>query len=783
MFLHTRLLIILFSTICFWAKGQELPVQTIKGSVIDHSLKTALAGATIELTGSTGKTAIADNLGNFRLEKIAVGRQSVRISFIGYKPVTMNNLFVESGKELQLVIEMEEDVATGKEVIVQSKANKSKPLNEMAMVSARMFSVEETRRFAAGMNDPSRIATAFAGVSGHGDGNSLIIRGNAPNGLLWRMEGIDIPNPNHFASVGTSGGGISILSSQLLANSDFMTGAFPAEYGNALSGVFDIRLRKGNKDKREHTFSISTIGIDAATEGYFKKGYGGSYLINYRYGFLTLMQKLGLNIGDAATSFQDLSFNIHLPTNKLGNFSLFGFGGLSEQKSEASNDSITWTKDPSKRSGKIDAGNTGAIGISHSILLSNKTLLKTIVSLNGYQYKQENNNFPKLNVPLVTTRDNKFTEVDAVISMVATHKFNKHHLLKFGIYSSSKGFDLQQREAVSNVLKDKVKSNGDTRLTNYFAQWKWDPVNRFSFQAGVHGQYIALNKTSVLEPRFGMRYITGNAQYVSFGFGLHSQIQPLGNYFARIKVGTDTVQPNINLAFSRAMHYVLGYSIQLAPNWNLKTEAYYQWLYDIPVSATKATNYSLINQDDDYAIDALNNKGIGKNYGIEITLERYWNDQFYLLSTLSLYESKYLPSDKIWRNTRYATNTSWTFLIGKEWNMHSKRPSTFGVDIKMVYNGGERVTPIDLAKSITQKTTVLDNTRVYEQQLGSFFRIDLQVEWKFQYRNRTGSLILGVQNLLNRQNPVSQYYDPGYGQIRYKYLLGLIPVIGYKLDF
>ena len=780
--LQRSLLFIFLTALCFITKGQEVLFQTIKGTVIDRSLKTALPGATIELIGNTGKKVAADNTGNFRLERVVVGRQSIRITYVGYKTVALNNLFLESGKELELVVEMEEDIATGKEVIVTSKPNKSRPLNESAMVSARMFSVEETRRFAAGINDPSRIATAFAGVSGHGDGNSLIIRGNAPNGLLWRMEGVDIPNPNHFASVGTSGGGISILSAQLLANSDFMTGAFPAEYGNALSGVFDIRLRKGNKDKREHTFSISTIGIDAATEGYFKKGYGGSYLINYRYGFLTLMQKFGLNIGDAATSFQDLSFNIHLPTKKLGTVSIFGFGGLSEQKTDAFNDSITWTKDPSKRSGKLNVGNTGAVGISHSILLSKKTLLKTIVSLNGYQYKQQNNNYPKYNVPLLVTRDNRFTESDLIVSMVATHKFNKHFLWKTGLYSSAKGFDLQQRESVSNVLKDKVKSTGDTRLTNYYTQLKWDPNNLFSFQFGMHGQSFALNKTSVLEPRFGMRIMTGKAQWLSLGFGLHSQIQPLGNYFARIKVGTDTVQPNIGMGFSRARHYVLGYSVQLAPNWNLKAEAYYQWLYNIPVTAGKATNYSLINQDDDYEIDALNNAGNGKNYGLEVTLERYWNDQFYLLSTLSVYQSKYLASDKIWRNTRFATNTSWTFLMGKEWNMHTKRPSTFGVDVKMVYNGGERVTPIDLAKSIAQKTTVFDNTRVYEQQLGSFFRIDLQAEWKFQYHNRTGSLILGVQNLLNRQNPVTQYFDVGYNQVRYKYLLGLIPVIGYKID-
>ena len=780
MYLRPLLVFILFPLLL---SAQSIPLQTIRGNVLDKSVKNPLPGANIELVSKLTASAVADATGNFVLEKVPVGRHTLRITYIGYKPVVLQNILIESGKQLVLSIEMEEEVSTGKEVVVQSKPNRQKPLNEMAVVSTRMMSMQETRRYAAGLNDPSRIATAFAGVVSQGDANNLIIRGNAPNGLLWRMEGIDIPNPNHFAKVGTSGGGISILSAQLLANSDFMISAFPAEYGNALSGVFDIKLRKGNNSRREHTFSASTIGIDAATEGYFKKGYGGSYLVNYRYGFLTLMQQLGLKIGDAATRFQDLSFHIHLPTKKLGSFSIFGFGGNSEQKTEASVDSIMWTNNPSNRTGRLDAAKTGMIGISHSISLGKKTFLKTMYSVNGYTYREENNRLDKYNGPLIFTRNNAFTESNGIWSMVLTQKFNSRHLLKVGAYTSAKNFDLTQRETVSNVLRDKVKSTGDTRLTNYFIQWKWSPSNRLSFLAGMHAQQFALNKTSVVEPRLGIKWITGNNQFLSAGVGFHSQIQPLGNYFARIKIGADSVQPNKGLEFSRAAHYVLGYSIAPAPNWNVKAEVYYQWLFSIPVSALVKNSFSLLNQDDDYAIAALNNQGSGKNYGFEITLERYLSDQFYLLSSVSLYESAYLPSDKIWRSTRFNSNSTFTFLMGKEWNLKGKRTSTFSVDCKLIYAGGVRVTPIDLAKSIVQKTTVLDHTRIYEDKLSNIWRVDLQTEWKVQYGKKTGSLIAGVQNLFNRKNPVSQSYDPVTKQIKYNYLLGLIPVVGYKVDF
>lgn len=775
----------LFVLFSFYLKpfAQTVPYQSIKGQVLEHTIKTPIGSATVALLGDHQQAVVSDSNGYFILKNVPVGRRSITVTYIGFKPVTLNNLLVESGKELVLTVEMEEDLSLNKEIVIKSNRNKSRPINDLAMVSSRMFSVEETRRFAAGLNDPSRIAANFAGVASAGDGNALIIRGNAPNGLLWRLEGADIPNPNHFSRVGTSGGAISMLSAQLLANSDFITGAFPAEYGNALSGVFDIRLRKGNKDKREHTFSLSTIGIDFATEGYFKKGYNGSYLINYRYGFLTLMQKLGFDISNNPTFFQDLSLNIHLPTKKMGTFSIFGFGGLSKQYDELAKDSITWANNTDSRTSSLDAANAGAMGLTHQINFGKKLLWRTVLSKNGNLYREEDSRLDKYNGPIIFSRINKFSEWNTQFSSVATYKFNKHHLIKAGTYVKNISFNLHQREAVSNVLKDKIKNAGTTTLANYFIQWKWDLNNKFSVQHGWHGQYLALNSTKTFQPRFGLKYMIVPGHFLSVGFGLHAQIQPLGNYFARVRLGTDTVMPNKNLDFSKSKHYVVGYSMQLAKDWNLKSEFYYQWLYNIPIHALRMSNYSVINLDDDYSIETLANKGFGQNYGVEFTLDRYWNDRFYLLSTLSLYESTYRPSDLIWRNTRYNSNTSFTFLMGKEWVLKTRRPSFLGMDIKLLKMGGVRVTPIDVAQSILRKTTVTIPSRLYDERLKSIFRIDAQFEWKVQYKKSTGSFILGVQNATNQKNRVSQRFDVSRGQIVYNYLLGRIPVFGYKVDF
>jgi hypothetical protein len=774
---------IILAGICFPIYSQTIPKQIIKGTITEKSIKTPIASATVTIDGEKQNTAISDSNGIFQFFNIPVGRKSIMVSCIGFKTIILNNLQVESGKQLILNIEMEEDLSIIKEIIIKVEQDKSKPINDMAMVSARKFSVEETRRFAAGLNDPARIAANFAGVVNAGDGNGLVIRGNSPNGLLWRLEGLDIPNPNHFARVGTSGGAISMLSAQLLSNSDFITGAFPSEYGNALSGVFDIHLRKGNNQKREHTFSLSSIGIDFATEGYFKKGYSGSYLINYRYGFLTLMQKLGFNISDKPTSFQDLSFNINLPTNKFGTFSIFGFGGLSKQFDELAKDSITWTNNPGSRNSSLDAADAGTLGITHQINFKKKFFLKTAVSKNGSRYREEDSRLERVNSPITFTRLNRFLETNFQFSTSLTYKINKHHLFKTGFYIKEISFDLRQREIASNTLRDKIKIDGVTALSNYYALWKWDPIEKLSLQIGVHGQQLSLNNTVSHEPRFGLRYKIGKRQSLSVGIGRHSQIQPIGNYFARIRFGNDTLTPNKNLDFSKSTHYVVGHSIQLSKNWNLKTEFYYQWLYDIPIHALRSSNFSIINQDDNFAIEALTNKGIGQNYGVEITIDRYWNDRFYLLSTLSLYQSTYRGSDSIWRSTRFNSNNSFTFLFGKEWVLKTKKPSYFSLDFKLLSIGGVRVTPIDLVQSQSKKTTIFFPSKYNEEKLRNIFRVDIQLEWKVQYKKTTGSLILGVQNATNRKNQISHRYDASLQRITYNYLLGRIPVFGYKLDF
>jgi hypothetical protein len=787
---NLRFLFALCANLCllcpFLAEGQTPQLaQTLKGRVLDKAVKTPLAGATVQVISSSERPlgAVADANGYFRVAEVPVGKIALKVSYLGYKEAVLSNVTVNSGKEVDLSIELEEDLLRAKEVVVRAKTEKQKALNELATVSARTFSVEETQRFAAAVNDPARMASSYAGVVMGNDGNNTItIRGNAPNGLLWRMEGVDIPAPNHFSNVGTSGGGISVLSSQLLSNSDFMTGAFAAEYGNALSGVFDLKLRKGNQDKREYTLQAGVLGLDAAVEGPLRAGrQNGSFLVNYRYSTLSLISKMGVNIGDASTNFQDLSFHTWLSAGKFGTLSLFGMGGLSAQRQASVADSAAWKLDFFKRYSFDFLAHTGVVGLTHTKAWE-RTFLKTIVAAsateNGYEQEELQPDYTQLK-----QYDQRHAQMKYTVSTVLNHKFSPRHFLRAGAYLTFMDFDFVQSDWnwEEDVLEQKVKTKGSTETLNAFAQWQYRASRRLTANAGVHVFGFLLNRQYSAEPRAALKYALSDRRSLSLGYGLHTQMQPLGTYFAQT---ADGQTPNRELGLSKSHHLVLAYDQSLPNNWRVKTEAYRQWLYDVPVSRDEANSFSMLNQVDGFVTQVLENEGIGKNYGLELTIEKSLTRGFYFLLSSSIYESKYRGSDGIWRDTRFNTNLANSLTAGKEWAWHRRHKNrSVGFNLKATHLGGLRDTPLDLAASQAQGVTVYDETRAFEQQLPDYFRLDLGFRLKRNYAHLTTTFGMDLQNATNRKNVFLHYYDPSTFEVKKAYQAPLIPVMYYRLEF
>ena len=370
----------------------QTPTQTIRGTVVDKISQQPLVGATVSVPGTDPLIGTATDIqGNFLLENIPIGRQQVRCTYVGYNTYESEAIILTSAKELVLIIELSEGVLVEGDVVVKASRNTNAPINEAALVSTRSFSAEETERIAASVNDMGRMALAFPGVQqgGNDTENDIIIRGNSSFGVLWRLEGIDIPNPNHFARPGTSGGGITVFSAQLLSRSDFSTGGMPAEYGNALSGAFDVHFKKGNKAEREYRTKIGLLGLDFATEGPLKKG-SSSYVANYRYSTLGLLNKLGFNlVGERVSNdFQDLSFNLAFDGNPKHRFTVFGLGGISREHympvDIAGDRDTTITNHWEDR---INDSNMGAIGMTYTNLIDDRSSLKWVSSRNGKLYR------------------------------------------------------------------------------------------------------------------------------------------------------------------------------------------------------------------------------------------------------------------------------------------------------------------------------------------------------------------------------------------------------------
>jgi hypothetical protein len=467
--------------------------QIVKGKIFEKETNLPLPGATVVIVGSNPVIAtLTDNNGNFRIS-VPVGRCSISINYIGYEEAILSNILVISGKESDLQVPMREKFYTTDEVKVVAKKRKDLALNNMAAISARVLSPEDASKYAGGFNDPSRMVSSFAGVSTvEGDGvNDIVIRGNSPRGLLWRLEGIEIPNPNHFTDgQGATGGAIGIITSNVLAMSDFLSGAFPAEYGNAYSGVMDIGLRAGNIDKYEFGFQLGAVGIEATAEGPLLNINGASFLVNYRYSTLGLLGQAGLiNLGNnnIPPVFQDLTFNIKIPTKKSGIFYLFGIGGVSNTGTEPIGDSTSWVSFDD-REFEMEHHKMGVLGFKHTITLPNqKTFLKTIVGLEGQQDKWSSGYLLNNSNRIETYNDN-FSYPYLRVAFQANHKFDRLTTLRCGFNYSAIGYSMYALEVDYNnsEFDTIIDKSGNTAQYQVYGQISRRLTSSLEAGIGLH---------------------------------------------------------------------------------------------------------------------------------------------------------------------------------------------------------------------------------------------------------------------------------------------------------
>lgn len=757
--------------------------QNIRGVVLDKLSQAPLANATLELiSGNTMKTTQSDAKGNYSFTEVAPGSYDISISFVGYKPLIIPNIRVTSGKEVIQEITLEDEYKHLNDVVVTG-SNKASTLNKFATVSARTFSIDEVNRYAGGRSDPARLAANFAGVSTPDDSrNDIVIRGNSPTGVLWRIDGMNVTNPNHFASIGTTGGAVSALNTNLLKSSDFFTSAFPAEYGNAVSGVYDLGFRNGNTQKRETTLQFGLItGMEATTEGPFIKNNGSSYLVGYRYSVAGLAQAAGINIGtNSLPSYQDLSFKINSGTTKFGMFSMFGLLAKSSISLTGSNSGSLYGGN-----GNTDFVSTiGIAGINHFKQLNSKSFLSSTIGINYSKTNQATSNYIPMSTTTYEGENNNYAKTGYKFNSTYNSKISAKFFIKIGIQDELLGVNLyyRARKNENSAWNQIWNKDTTTNLAQAFLETKYKISEKLTMNAGLHSQKLFLNNNSLsLEPRLGFKYDLNSKSSLSVGYGLHSQMQQLNMY----AIGSGSTS-NLNLGFTQSHHFVLGYDLQPIKDWRIKTEVYYQSLFNVPVTSY-SSSYSILNTGSTYKSDttsSLVNNGTGRNYGVELTIEKFFSKGFYALFTSSIYSSKYTGSDGVERNTAFNSKYVFNILAGKEWKISSDGRNKFAFDVKFTNAGGRYYTPIDLATSQTAGHQV-DSKDAYSTNYPNYFRLDLKAGYTFNssHKKISQSISLDFQNLTNHKNVFGYSFNNQKNSVNTTYQLGIFPNLVYKFQF
>ena len=809
--MKSSLLSILFISSAFFALSQ--PLQTVRGNIYESETNFPLTGVRVQIfTGDSTIRLITASKGDgsFTIKNVPIGKHQLTAKLSMFDEAGQV-IEVSSGKELIVDIPMTEMIQEQEEITIAAR-RKGAVLNEMAVLSAQQFSVEETNRYPGSRMDPARMASNFAGVQGSDDSrNDIVIRGNSPLSVVWRVEGIDIPNPSHFAISGSTGGPVSILNNKILSNSDFFMSAFPAEYGNSTSGVFDLRLRNGNNNRHEFTGQFGFLGTEFLAEGPMSKSGKSSYLVMGRYSTLSIFQAIGIKIGtDAIPLYGDGAFKFNWKLKNGGMFSWFGIGGKSKIDILIS-DQTELTDELYGESDRDQLFGTsmGVSGINFKKPLNEKTYVSATI---GVSFEEQHTDHIYLHRSLDTnaTTQQINISVDSSFNLMAydfmktklighlgiKHKLNKKNILKLGF--NAEGMYMSQNDSIrssfnsSSAFTKRWDYSGLSILVQPFVQYKLRINDQMDFTAGIHSQYFSLsNSISVAEPRLGWKYRFGNGQSVFAGAGMHSQTQPNYTYtYHLLDNNGNKIYHNKNMDFIRSIHTGAGYEkFFLKQGISVRTEAYYQHLYNIPVTISPSS-FSLINMGSGFSRifpDSLENTGTGTNYGVELTVQKFFDKSYFFMFSGTLYESKYVGSDGIERNTSFNGNYVANLLLGKEFKLGKKQ--IIGLGVKSTVAGGKRYGYPDVAQTQALNEIIFLDSAFNERQFKYYFRLDLKISWRMNANKMTHEIGLDLVNVTNNRNLLSLVYAPkldpndSSDPIAEKQQLGFLPIFYYKVDF
>lgn len=802
----------LFST----AFGTQALTQNIRGTIIDKTSQVPLTGCIVVVSNDTSilGAATTNVVGKFEIPNVPIGRHKVKVFDRYYKELEVHNVVLGTGRETILELSLEAGPAAE---LVYTGLSQDLSINEMALVSTHTFAVEEIERYAGSRGDPSRMVANFAGVRGLDDTrNDIIIRGNTPSGLLYNLEGISISNPNHYALYGSTGGGVNIISNKVLQNSDFISGAMPAEYGNAIAGVFDLQLRSGNNQQFEVVAETGILTSEIVAEGPIGPKGGASFLVDVRSSTFGLMDLLNRSLAKETAKvvglagipkFRDLAFKLNWPLKDRSNISLFGIGGKSDiQILEVDRDPCFFSFEDHNQNVDFGTG-MGIAGINYDRSLNEKTHARISLYTSGntmYSFRDLVIR-DSLSGNVIGTRPkyrNDFSRQEFGVRFVFNSKLDSRHSLRYGLTVKEGFYDLV--DSLSGISTTDFQ--GIIWQSNLFAQWMYKFSNTLTITSGFHSLFFGLNGSLSFEPRAAVKWDFRRNQSIAFAAGLHSALQPTYIYFQLSPDSTGRLyRHNQDLGMTHSQHYVISYFNRFNDNIRLVIEGYYQRLTNVPVEK-EASSFSMLNDGINFKYSfpgKLKNGGVGENFGLEATLERFYNKGYYYFLTFSWYNSQYEGSDLVRRNTDFNGNFAFNGLIGREFTLGQKKNIILGTGLRVSYAGGRRYTPLDLEASIEKQEKVTVDSLAFTNQFPNYFRTDLKLTLTInrpKFSHEFGLDLLNIVPIrrsdpeddrpidcrnnwgISTLNPLSITFDPSSQSIRREYQLSFLPVVYYRLE-
>jgi hypothetical protein len=489
--------------------------------------------------------------------------------------------------------------------------------------------------------------------------------------------------------------------------------------------------------------------------------------------------------------------------NKKGSFAIFGLGGLSSIDIVFSDDLVpTEELYGQKDRDQYFRTNMGVVGATLERQLGKKRSLNVVIAHNVQQVLSEHNKIFRdpneyTSVSLIPVSRSSMLHGKTTLHASINKKYSAKSNLKVGVVADA--YFINYLDSVQNELNltqpmtELLNAQNNPFMLRAYASWKYRLNSVVTLNTGLHGMHFTQSNSTLIEPRLGLKWRKSSNETVGLGYGMHSQVQPLYIYNT---IFTDSVSQtsgthNNELGPTRSHHLVLSYEKVIKRNLRIRGEIYYQQLYNVPVELI-SSSFSLLNQGSGFERffpDVLTNTGTGINQGVEITVEKFFTNNYYFMATGSLYDSKYKGSDDEERNTDFNGNYIFNFLGGYEYKLGKKDKNTLIFGTKYTVGGGKRFSPIDTVATILDgASVVLDGSRRNIYQFKDYSRLDIKIGIRINTKKTTHEISIDIANLLDTQNVLKESYfddldNPGSKIFGKEYQLGRLPNFWYKVNF